>query len=525
MSDSGLDTGDLSTIHPDLRGRVIAISSWCVPERSNSCTTNPTGEDRSGHGTHVAGTLYGNGTINISLKGMTPSSQLFFQALGKDNTNLLYPPVETHYLFIEASEYGARVHTNSWATMSGGYPYYGSYAMFIDNFIYNTNPNMTIIFAAGNSGPSVSSISLQSTAKNSITVGAVNATVNQMNLYYNSARGPTIDNRIKPDLVAPGVKIRSTCYNVSNVSYCVRTGTSMSAPATAGAVALVYEYLGENRSYSSPSAALVKAILVAGAEHVLSSTYGAVPNNAVGFGLINLTKSLAIADGYKMAYIDSTSNLSTGQSIAFSYNITNSSVPLRVALVWADPPCLGSNTCIEQPFINDLDLQVIQPDGTWYNGNNLTLRNSTVYDRTNNIELVAIPTPQTGIYVINVSGYAITSGEQNFALVVIGSTEPIIPLRSPYLTDINMEQITSNSAKIGWNTNYKTDAKVEYKLATTQNWLNVYDNSQALTHTFSFSNLEPNKVYDYRIKSCITNEGCKTSSIYQFSTLPFVALD
>jgi subtilisin family serine protease len=63
---------------------------------------------------------------------------------------------------------------------------------------------------------------------------------------YFSSRGPTGDGRLKPDLVAPGEKIRST---VPNDGDALLDGTSMAAPHVSGAAALLIsrhpEFIGQ----------------------------------------------------------------------------------------------------------------------------------------------------------------------------------------------------------------------------------------------------------------------------------------
>src|SRR3990172_4928472 len=62
--------------------------------------------------------------------------------------------------------------------------------------------------AAGNSGPKTCTIGSPGAAQNAITVGAM-ADVGELgfSIASFSSRGPTADNRIKPDVVAPGVSI------------------------------------------------------------------------------------------------------------------------------------------------------------------------------------------------------------------------------------------------------------------------------------------------------------------------------
>ena len=48
-----------------------------------------------------------------------------------------------------------------------------------------------------------------------------------------SSRGPTLDGRIKPDVVAPGVSVTSAAANTTN-GYAIYSGTSMATPFVVG---------------------------------------------------------------------------------------------------------------------------------------------------------------------------------------------------------------------------------------------------------------------------------------------------
>jgi serine protease AprX len=213
IADSGLDNGDPETVHPDVRGRIKAITSWPTREVLAPFTNDPPGHDDgpadtdSGHGTHVTGSVLGSGEAARQVgagpvpAGIAPEATLFFQAINQKIrwksraelaaaglqpfTNPWPPPPSGLYgipgdigaLFAEAYEAGARVHTNSWGAPLAGE--YGQNARAVDEFMW-THPDMLVLFAAGNDGADADSDGLidpdsmgsPGTAKNCLTVGA-----------------------------------------------------------------------------------------------------------------------------------------------------------------------------------------------------------------------------------------------------------------------------------------------------------------------------------------------------------------
>ncbi len=97
--------------------------------------------------------------------------------------------------------------------------------------------------------------------------------------------------------------------------------------------------------------------------------------------------------------------------------------PFRITLVWNDYP--GSPSA-SKALVNNLDLEIVAPDGAHYFGNSgiysaghPCLRDSK-WDRCNNVEGVFIPKALNGTYTVIVHGYNIPNWPQPFALVASG---------------------------------------------------------------------------------------------------------
>ena len=101
-----------------------------------------------------------------------------------------------------------------------------------------------VVVAAGNNGPTPMSVTVPGNSKKIITVGASDlfrGRVLQERANY-SGCGPTGECVCKPELVAPGTDIVScSSHWMRGQYYSVKSGTSMAAPAVAGAVALLLE--------------------------------------------------------------------------------------------------------------------------------------------------------------------------------------------------------------------------------------------------------------------------------------------
>lgn len=498
VADSGLDTGDPATIHPDFAGRIAAIRSWPVSSDWFAVATNVGGDDgpadaRSGHGTHVAGSVCGSGAAALAvegkaIRGLAAEAQLVFQAIEQTlqwteaykqdyyRRYGRYPPAyglaglpaDLTALFQEAYEAGARIHNNSWG--GGDFGEYDSYAEAVDRFMWE-HKDFLILFAAGNDGSDYNrnsvvdegSVTPPGTAKNCLTVGAAEsvrtmggyqATYGQLwptdyaapplrddrisdngdDIAAFSSRGPTRDGRIKPDLVAPGTNILSArsqaldaatngwgAYSAVPGKYMFDGGTSMATPLTAGAAALVRQYLRTVKGRRTPSAALIKATLIHGAVYrpyrLAPTSPNAYCDMAQGWGHMNLAAALLPAEPIQVRWYDNTQGLYTGESMRWSCTVTDPSAPLKVTIAWTDYPGGAGHY---PNLVNDLDLVVTSPSGQVFYGNAPAGQVGGRPDRANNVERVIIAQPEVGRYQIRIRAFNVPAGPQPVALVYSG---------------------------------------------------------------------------------------------------------
>ena len=421
VADAGLDED-----HGDFGTRVVG-SYDVIGDGS-------TADKHSGHGTHVSCTVLGDG-FRGGYGGIAQAADLYFQAMENDNTGNFQSP-SLNNLLNTAYNANARTHTNSWGSSAASQQ--GQYnsetedvddrANYYDRY-YNGREGLTILFAAGNDGPDSGTVSPPATSKNVISVG------NHQNRYNGapdsmmsgSSRGPTEDGRIKPDLVAPGGYVRSCRAQEatdtggatwSNSYYLEYTGTSMATPNAAGAATMVREYLQEIAQRPSPQGALVKALLVLGAQDMGTRD---IPNDDEGWGRINLRNTLAPSTGQGI-WVDDRSVLSgTGNSKSYAFNLTQNSGLFKAVLTWSDER--GSRFSNAQ-LVNDLDLEITAPDGTVYLGNDFANGRSTTggtRDSVNNLEVVLIDSAAQGTWTVKVKDAQHSGSKtQPYAIAVLG---------------------------------------------------------------------------------------------------------
>jgi len=238
-----------------------------------------------------------------------------------------------------------------------------------------------------------------------------------------SSRGPTLDGRIKPDVVAPGTFILSTrstqiarnnhawAAYPPNKLYFHMGGTSMATPLVAGAAALVRQYLRTVQGIAKPPAALVKATLIAGTARIGGGSE--ICDNHQGFGRINLDAVLA-PDLPAVAWYVEGGGLRTGEEKSLDFEVTSTTVPLKLVLAYTDFP--GDR------LVNNLNLIVSDPAGDEFVGNSSSAI-PTGFDAKNNVEVVRVASPKRRAWSVRVVGSNVAQGPQDFALVILGAIQ------------------------------------------------------------------------------------------------------
>lgn len=470
VADTGLDDA-----HPDIpASRRVGVVALGRPGDSS---------DPHGHGTHVTGSVLGDGTASGGqFRGAAPRARLFFQSLLDSQGGLGGLPFRLQDLFDEAYRSGARIHNNSWGAATSSV--YRVTSSEVDDFA-QTHKDMLIVISAGNEGTAADppppsrrnsqpgfvdwlSIGSPATAKNALTVGASqnNRTSggystlrygvawpqdfpdppvkgepisgNPESMAAFSSRGPCDSYRIKPDVVAPGTDIVSCKSRLaptrhfwgpySNSNYAYMGGTSMAAPLVSGCAALVREYYAKERNTAEPSAALVRATIINGTRRLTGNPAVAdfpdTPNYHQGFGCVDMSHTIPsdMRPGMKLEFFDNWQDPTTHLSA------TGQRRRFQVTVGAGQPLriCMAYTDPPGPGLNNNLNLLLQDPEGKKRMGNEQVPMSLHIPDPTNNVEIIRIDEPAAGAYVIQISASNLLQPPQDFALVVTGDVSGFV---------------------------------------------------------------------------------------------------
>ena len=202
--------------------------------------------DDNGHGTFVSGVCSGSGVCSkFKYSGIVPKGNIvMIKALDKSGETSSQTILNAmQYIYDIRKKYNIKV-----VCMSFGADYSGINDPLQKGALSLWNCGLTVVAAAGNSGPESKSIKSPGTSSRIITVGGLDdgRADNEIKIAGFSSRGPA-DNKFKPDIVAPGVDITSVNYDYRNSFYTTMSGTSVATPMIAGICAIL---CAQNPHYS-----------------------------------------------------------------------------------------------------------------------------------------------------------------------------------------------------------------------------------------------------------------------------------
>lgn len=265
IMDSGVDW-----LHPDLNpnyrgnlpgGGVSHFGHWY--NAADPTVAEPF--DGLGHGTHVAGTAVGQNGIGvapganwIAVNIATPDGLIFNSDAHAGFQWLLAPGGDPTL--------APDVVNGSW----GGPGWLTTFAADLQALHL---AGILTVFAAGNSGPESGSIFSPASLPGVFAVGASDP---RDSVAWFSSRGPSpLTGEVKPAIVAPGTMILSA---LPGGQYGYYNGTSMAAPHTAGAAALL---LSANPALSRPE-------VMAGLTETAVPLAAPIPNLTSGWGRLDV---------------------------------------------------------------------------------------------------------------------------------------------------------------------------------------------------------------------------------------------
>lgn len=430
VMDSGLNTNhvDISTFRES-----ICAKNFVDGEDSDLFF------DANGHGTHVTGTVVGNGffvpkyagmapgvqhirfakVLNRSAKGQTLDIHEGMDFLAEESSCILdgQETAAVRALIVNMSLSYARLNHDSRSTA----------ARKLDSIVWTHRQ----LYVVSNANSNQHGYSDYAAAKNSLPVGV---SYDMGDIHGMSSQGPTIDNRMTPLVTGTGASVWSASGRGSFDNYSNFSGTSMASPSVAGLATLLMDASPEHREQP----ALVRARLMASAvrpDGWIESESQFPKNNTNGPGEIQSYYGMGMVSATATILNNDSEHgwISSGAAVEMEndeYAYQDIEVPegasrLDVVMTWDEPP----TDSISNNVLNDLDLWV-DLDADCGNG---PCGEHSSLSRIDNVEWVIIEDPEPGTYRLKIAAHSVYSDAPRAAIawtIIRGDSTPQLAIEA-----------------------------------------------------------------------------------------------
>ena len=455
-----MDTG-LNIRHADIRENRTSICGtnfvWLEAREQDEDLWS----DAGAHGTHVTGTIIGNGFGSGAFAGMAPSVQHVRFAKVLHSTGAGASDGVLRGMDWLATESGCedsdevRPQIVNMSLSGRGFRFEGRdvSARKLDAVVWDSRQLYVVAQAnAGSLG-----FSNFGAAKNSLAVGASHDSGNHAAF---SSHGPTADRRLAPHVVAPGVEVCSARGDAAATGYVCFNGTSMASPTVAGTAALLMDASPEYAGHP----ALARARLMAGAirpDAWLEDRKAFAPDNSGGPSRLQVLYGLGKASARTTVLARDADDGWTGGGAtadftdADTYTFEDIQIPegatrLDVVLTWDEPPV----DAVSQSVLNDLDLW-LDAGADCENG---ACGEHSSASRIDNVEWVIVKDPAPGTWRLKIVGRRVhTEARAAVAWTVIrGASTPTLAVETGTTTDNAVEDV----AWVGFDLSVTVDSYV-----------------------------------------------------------------